>query len=77
MGVLGVQVSERTMVTKTEEILAIVQAATAKGEYLTTRQIGDEVGLSSTASVHAHLELLVRADLIEYVRGYRGCVEAK
>ena len=58
------------MVTKTEEILAVVKLATANGEHLGTREIGEKVGLSSSASVHAHLELLVRAGLIRYVRGY-------
>lgn len=59
---------------KTNEILAVVQAATARGESLTTREIGEKVGLSSSASVHAHLELLVRAGCVRYLRGY---VEAK
>lgn len=55
---------------KTNEILAVVKAATANGEHLSTREIGERVGLSSSASVHAHLELLVRAGLVRYVRGF-------
>ena len=70
MGVAGIQVPGGAVVTKTEEILAVIRDATEKGEHLGTREIGEKVGLSSTASVHAHLELLVRAGLIRYVRGY-------
>lgn len=62
------------MVSKEDEILAVVQAATARGEFLQTREIGVLVGLSSPSSVHLHLERLVKAGKLRYVKGF---VEAK
>lgn len=65
--------NERPLTKRTMD----VHAAMLQEDYMSIRQIGDKVGMSSTSTVHMHLQRLVGRGLATrcdnyYKRGYKA-----